>query len=320
MNQERKHILVTGSNRSGTTWVGEMLHASGETNYVYEPFGRRFFALKVDCPLQHHFHYVTEEESSSVREYIDCCLSPLNTSWCKGFKHRRTHRGFTRHGLVRTVKDVILESMRTMGQLYRASNFKSRFIIKDPLALFSAPWLYQEYDCHVIVLIRHPAAYVDSIKRVSWRHDPSSYLKQPALMKKYLQRLEKEIVEFRQNDDNILEEATLRWKIYHEVIRIFRESFPWVFVRHEDLSRDPVNAFRRLYEDCDLSFSERAKKAILKSTTGPSSDLGTTCHVLRRDSKKSIRKWKTNLAHEDIEYIRVSTNGIAAEFYSNEDW
>ena len=31
-------ILVTGAHRSGTTWVGRMLCASGEAHYVSEPF------------------------------------------------------------------------------------------------------------------------------------------------------------------------------------------------------------------------------------------------------------------------------------------
>jgi LPS sulfotransferase NodH len=31
-------ILVTGSAKSGTTWVGEMLAASGQIGYIREPF------------------------------------------------------------------------------------------------------------------------------------------------------------------------------------------------------------------------------------------------------------------------------------------
>ena len=33
-----KPILVTGSHRSGTTWVGKMLAATGSVGYIHEPF------------------------------------------------------------------------------------------------------------------------------------------------------------------------------------------------------------------------------------------------------------------------------------------
>lgn len=33
-----KNILVTGSHRSGTTWIGQMLSQDKNTMYVYEPF------------------------------------------------------------------------------------------------------------------------------------------------------------------------------------------------------------------------------------------------------------------------------------------
>ena len=83
MPSEKKHILVTGSNRSGTTWVGKMLCASNELNYIYEPFSDDYNTLKVDTPVKHHFHYVTNNESQYFKRYIDCCLSPMNISLIK---------------------------------------------------------------------------------------------------------------------------------------------------------------------------------------------------------------------------------------------
>lgn len=43
---------------------------------------------------------------------------------------------------------------------------RSRPLVKDPFALFSAEWFADNFDAEVIVIVRHPAAVVSSIKRL----------------------------------------------------------------------------------------------------------------------------------------------------------
>jgi len=42
-----KTVLVTGSNRSGTTWLGKMLSLSNQFLEVYEPFNYLIHSPKI---------------------------------------------------------------------------------------------------------------------------------------------------------------------------------------------------------------------------------------------------------------------------------
>jgi hypothetical protein len=303
MPSEKKHILVTGSNRSGTTWVGKMLCASNELNYIYEPFSDDYNTLKVDTPVKHHFHYVTNNESQYFKRYIDCCLSPMNISLIKEI---------TANGIYSGIKKKI-------KQIIELPKFKNTFIIKDPLALFSASWFYQTYNCHILVMIRHPAAYVDSIRRVGWRYDPRKYLEQYDLIKEYLSELKEEISSFNQTEKNLLEEATLRWKIYHHVIHIYMDRYPFTFIKHEELAEDPINNFKIIYDKYNLTFNESVVSEIQNSITGEK-NLGNKVHVLKRDLKNTINNWKKNLKQTEIDYIYSKTYKISSLFYGDDEW
>ena len=42
-------------------------------------------------------------------------------------------------------------------------------LLKDPIALLSAPWLARRFGYRPLVVVRHPAGFVSSLVRVGWR-------------------------------------------------------------------------------------------------------------------------------------------------------
>ncbi|MER3452975.1 MAG: hypothetical protein C4321_04710 [Chloroflexota bacterium] len=73
-------ILVTGSNRSGTTWVGRILAASGRLNYVYEPFNPGLWPRWTPSPLQFRNLYIcADNEHLWFRAIADviACRQPI---------------------------------------------------------------------------------------------------------------------------------------------------------------------------------------------------------------------------------------------------
>jgi len=307
--QSNNHILVTGSNRSGTTWAGKMLALSNQIRYIEEPFGHSHRNGKAKVPEKYHFHYVKPNESAAFKTYIDGCLSPLNFSLMKAISTSRSPR------------DVAEATYRKFKDIQQALLFPKRAVIKDPRALFSAPWFYETYNCHVLILIRHPTAYVSSIKRVGWRSNPRNLLQQNELIDTYLSPLKREISAFVQTDDNIIEEAVLRWRIYHHVIRIYRETYPWIFKRHEDLSLDPIVEFQNMYQSFGIPFTQRIHTTISKhSKKGNPLDPGKKVHMLKRDSIANIRRWKHTLSTDEVGFIYENTHALAREFYPDASW
>ena len=68
-------ILVTGSHRSGTTWVGKMVAVSPPIFYIHEPFnpthGRPIFCHKT---FTHWFTYVAAENESQYLATIQAVI------------------------------------------------------------------------------------------------------------------------------------------------------------------------------------------------------------------------------------------------------
>jgi len=58
-----------------------------------------------------------------------------------------------------------------------------RPLLKDPIAFFSAEWLARTYGADVVVLIRHPAGFAGSLKRMGSSFDFNDFLGQPDLLR-----------------------------------------------------------------------------------------------------------------------------------------
>ena len=167
-----KPILVTGSHRSGTTWVGKMIASSPAVGYIQEPFHpcRRPGICAVTFPYP--FAYVTDENGTAFYDHMKATLS---------FQFQFGAALAT----LKTPRDVAI-MLKYGTEFFFSRSRRVVPLIKDPLAVFSAEWLARRFEMNVIVMIRHPAAFACSIRRRNWRHNFSHFLQQPLLMQDHL--------------------------------------------------------------------------------------------------------------------------------------
>jgi hypothetical protein len=274
--------------------------------YFSEPFN-----LETDpwCPIRHMWHHVTEWDEKPFEAYL---------RWPLQFKYPwwREVRGNYQPG------HVYLQSGRAIKYLLRRL-LGFRPLLKDPTAIFSAEWLAARYPLEVVVLIRHPAAFASSLKRLNWHFPFAHLLVQPKLMEGYLSSFESEIRRVVGGSWDILDHAILAWRIFHHVIRHYQQNHPeWIFVRHEDLSRYPVEQFRELFARLGLEFTCAVQRTIEahSAAENPTEAPGKEVHQLRRNSKSSIDSWKHRLLPHEVARIRRETEDIARFFYSDADW
>ena len=196
-----------------------------------------------------------------------------------------------------------------------------RALLKDPIALFSAEWLAKTFDMDVLVMIRHPAAFCSSLKIKNWHHDFNHFLKQPALMSRYLDSFHDDISAAAAKKLSVIDQAILLWNCVHHTINHYKSKHSsWIFARHEDLSMNPVLGFEEIYSDFNIPFNKFIEEAILKRTGdhNPTEQLEQNEFV--RNSKANVKNWKTRLSSEEIEYIKKHTSEVAADLYDDSDW
>lgn len=247
-------ILVTGSHRSGTTWVGRMLSAEPTVAYIHEPFNVDWCRPGIcGARLSRLYTYITDENGPEYYTGIRDTLA-FRYNLSGELRALRSPRD-----AARLVRDHARFSLYRLRRL--------RPLIKDPFAVFSTEWLASRFGMEIVVLIRHPAAFVSSLKRLGWRFQFSHLLEQPLLMRDYLLPFESELREYAEREHDLVDQASLIWRVvYHAVARLREKHDDWHFIRHEDLSRAPMQGFESLFEGLGLGFSDRTRKAIEDST------------------------------------------------------
>ena len=295
-------ILVTGSHRSGTTWVGRMLTLSGETGYMHEPFNPRRVPGWSGQRIPYWFLYVTEENED---HYLDVVRDVMAFHYpaLSNLRHALNPRGAALYG------PDVLRSVR-----YRVRG--PRPLLKDPIALFSAPWLARRFETQVVVMIRHPAAFVSSIKRLGWHFRFRSWLAQEALLRDRLEPYRDAMHRCWAGDGDVIEQGIVMWNAMHHVIDAYRAEHPdWSFVRHEDISAAPVEGFRGLYSDLGLRWDEKVEAGIVEHSAAGNPAQTRRHGAVKRDSAAQVDLWKTRLSDEEIDRIREGTAEMAARFY-----
>lgn len=303
-----KPILVTGSHRSGSTWVGKMMAASPELGYIHEPFNLKHDLGFCGARFDYWFTYICPDNEALYYKYFDKTVHfRYNVPWSWDLL---------------TDSEKRTQVMNDYKHFERQRKAGLRPLIKDPIAVFSTEWLATRFNMDVIALIRHPAAFAYSIKKAGWAHDFSHFTRQPLLMRDHLSPFAEELQQFVDNRPDIIDQAALLWKLIHYMIAGYQDNYPnWLFVRHEDLSLDPINGFKTIFSKLNLTFTDGVRETI-EDYSSPKNEKPST-EVLgfsKRDSRANISTWKTGLSADEIQRIRDRVGEVAFRYYSDDEW
>lgn len=302
-------ILLTGSHRSGTTWVGRVLGLSGEVAGVHEPFnpGHRLSWLRE--PPEQWFQYVDEQNAARYRPSIEALVARREPVAL----HARS---------VRSPRDAA-QNVRELGRSLVWRVQRRRLLMKDPIAFFAAPWLAGEFGMGVVVLIRHPAAFAGSLKKLGWTFDFTNFTAQPRLMDRWLSPFAAEIEAAAANPPDIIDQAILLWRGINSVaLQYGAQHRDWAVLRYEDLAADPLGRFPDLYHRLGLAWSADVanKLTALTSSTNAGEVAAKDCMTVRRDARAAMWTWHQRLDPGEIDRIRDGTDDVAADLYPPADW
>lgn len=302
-------ILVTGAHRSGTTWVGHTLAAGGELGYIEEPFSVLHRPGVLPVRFRWWFPYITAASANGLREPVGRMLG-FHYDAAAEVRALRSPRDAGR---------LVRDATRTATSRARGR----RPLVKDPVALLSAPWLADEFGMQVVVLIRHPAAFAGSLKRMGWTHPFADFLAQPDVMAGPLSAYRDRVTEYALRPPDVVDQAALLWAMLHTVIAGYRDDRPdWQFVRHEDLSREPEQRFRELCDALGLRFGGAVAEHVEASTAtrNPAEAAEGRAHTLRRDSAANVSTWRSRLSADEVDRVRRGTDGVWQHFYEAGEW
>lgn len=311
--QQQNPILVTGAHRSGTTWVGRLLATAPHVFYLQEPFNFKSPNSLTTIRANQWYPYITEDNGQRYEEGIrDALRLKLR---CFG-----EERLLWRHP-IRLTKRMALAARISLLR-WRADY---RVLVKDPLALFATPWLSRKFGASPIILIRHPAAFVSSLKVNQWYPPFESLLSQPELIQHHFSDYAPEIARMGgKTRRDIIYEGALFWKLLYTVVNDYKQRFSkWLFIRHEDLSREPYTGFQEIFKYLGLEYTHKTHCRIQATTHREDRryvlNATSTCDIVR-ESLENIYVWKQRLTPCEIERIRQIVGEVGEYYYCDADW
>jgi len=215
---------------------------------------------------------------------------------------------------------VVREGARNLGRRLVGL----RPLMKDPIAFFSAEWVARTFGADVVVMIRHPAAFAASLKRLGWVFPFGDLLRQPLLLQTHLGEFVDEIRRVKETDSrDVIEHAILFWRAVHRVVLKYQRSHPdWTFLRHEDVSRAPVAHFEKLLAAVGLDFAPQVRRAVEEHSArdNPGRRPDDVIHELKLNSEANVWEWTRALTPAEVERVRRGTEDVAGHFYSDAEW
>ena len=306
MRKSKRPILVTGSHRSGTTWIGKTISQHPRILYVHEPFNVTYPNNVMGLKLLKLDTWFSDAETSNQKNEIITCFSNLL---------QQRPRKYALAACKSVGMDILLP-LRFSKHLVRLL-LSPHILVKDPIALLSAGWLHETYNFKVICMIRNPFAFVGSLKVVGWDFDFENLRKQDKLMTGRLYKFSDSIKAMcaRENTGDFIDRATLLWNILHFVIIEYQKQYPnWLFLKHEDIAKSPQTGFQEVFRYLELDMNDNIQNYIDKYTSHKEPTEVNPSYK-PRNSKLLLHTWKERLSNDEICRIKASTKEIASQFY-----
>ncbi|MBW2149171.1 MAG: sulfotransferase [Deltaproteobacteria bacterium] len=301
---KKTSILLTGSHRSGTTFVAEILSFNRKISYVEEP-SNKDLALGKLANFKGYFPYICSLNESRYEEHYRKLIETY--SRVKGYRHKSPHKKW----------------LNRWRDLLRPGTTSYIPMFKDPIGFFSAEWLAEKFEMSVIITVRHPAAFAHSLKRLGWTFQFEDLLRQQLLTSGPLAAFKSQIERFCLEEKTIIEQAAALWSMIYSVALGYKQRHPaWLFLRIEDIASDPLGEFTKVFKYLHLNLTDSIKSAIFDMTGShnPSEAGPGVVHNLRRDSKKAVKAWQKELTNKEKQQIFSIVHSVSQYYYSEEAW
>lgn len=283
--------VVTGMHRGGTTWLGSIVARFPAQAVAYEPFNLNVGLRDIPRWYLDHRDPCDIDFFARSREALENGAARYRRNWswkapAKSILHavaggsaERSYRAALRSG-------------------------KPNLVLKDPFLLTMAPYLTAA-GIRCVVMIRHPAAILVSLRRMGW-HVPTELLRSwPSGDPKIFQR-------------NLSEGEAMGavWEgLYQPVWSMIeaKSTDNLLLLCHEKMFQDIDDTVERLADFLQVEGSLDAARAYARKTTSGTVVAvdGGKVHELARNSIELAASWKSKISPSELEQIE----GRAGQFF-----
>ncbi len=287
-------IFVTGTHRSGTTWVARMLAPPGVW-YIHEPF----YSGKGLWP--ENFTYL---RPGQLEPRVDRIMN-------------RILHGGHRFALQHPWADHPMMPVR----LLPPPKIR-RLLLKDPIACLMSDYLTDRFGLETLVLFRHPAGFASGLVRLGW---PIAmilrrFLECDALIEDWLHPY-RDLIESAADEDNLFSASVLYGCLNVPLWGFTGRNPRMQAVSFETLCNEPIDEFRRLYQKLNLPYDNRIEAMHADLCFSKSSNGNYRTHEVRRNSAEMAFRWRREMSPAELSEVRAVWRRFDVPLYQQDaDW
>ena len=292
--------LVTGAHRSGTTWIGKMLAGDPAIGVIHEP-------LNLDYGMRHADQWYPCADDLRQAEIVRAVIEPA-------LNGRGRYKARPSDPLLKRVTRS-LTGGPDEWRYRNAMRWADHLVFKDPFAVLSSAWLARQYDMQVVVMVRHPCAYLASLKRMSWM--PPTQIVADNL---YPEGRPRELEDRISQAQSFAERTGLFWSLIYGHVLKAREVEPEriLLMRHEDVSTAPDAYAPQLLDHLRINRREGIVERFRSSTSGEIvSPPEGVIHAFERDAYKMVSFWREKLTEDEIADVLRTASGPLEALYND---
>lgn len=241
-------VALYGVPRSGTSWLGEIFNSSYNTVYRFQPLFSYRFKNRISI----------EDSKTDLEVFFEELYRENNDEFLNQIEQRRTGK-----------YPIFKKDEENLFSL----------VYKECRYLYTVPFLLKEdADIKVIGIVRNPIDVLES-----WLNSPHGYKRKWDIYGEWKWAARKN--EYR--PENYF--GYYKWKECIKMFADMMESYPrqFVVVRYEDLVDDTVYETKRLFQFCNISYTDQTEQFILDSKSKTNDDVYS---VYREKGHKSERE------------------------------
>jgi hypothetical protein len=220
-------ILLAGSGRSGTTWLGSILAANPNVRVLFEPFDHRRVPQVAGLPLRPYAR-PGERYPDWEPTFRAVLQGEIQNDWVNQEGHRW---------------------------------WANRLLVKDIRITLALGWLSSLYNPRIVYVVRHPCAVVLSRLKLGWDTHLDAFMAQPHLIADYLEPY----LDLISSADTMVKKHAIMWCVENLVPLRQRSSYGWAFVTYEELYAQPRLQAERILSYLGVRrtwFTERAIRRV----------------------------------------------------------
>ncbi len=289
---EADAIVISGSSRSGTTWLMEILETLRGYRSIFEPLNREWYKEVRNIHLEGYPRpYIPPDvENPDLENY----LGRVFQGKVSGHVELRPR-------------------LKTIFKFLTSPKVVVKFIRANRLL----PWIYNRFRVRAIYLmIRHPCATIASQLNIGWRIDPRVWTPVVKELFNHDPDVRDELLRIIKRPEDPVEPWALMWALDYYIPLSMPRPHPWYTVVYEKLLLDGESELGNIFRWIGETPSDAAYARLARPSSAANKSVRKVGEINPSDQ---LIKWKRSLSLDQIKRILRITELVGLTFYTESE-